>query len=340
MKRTILLTLTVLSLVGCNHKTNIESPTDQPHVVLAEVIKIKNSTDLHYSGSVEASQTIPLSFSTSGTVLKVLVSAGDVVRKGQLLATVDKTDAQNMYEMTNSKYMQAKDAYNRLKEVHDNGSLPEIKWVEMESNLQQAQSSVAIAKNNLSKCALYAPDNGIIGKRNIEPGMSSIGANAPLELVKIENVYVKISVAENEISKIKKGQKANFEVSALDDKVFNGMVTNIGVVADQISRTYEVKILVKNPGLLLKPGMVCNVNLGISANKEVLTVPFQAVDKDRDNNSFVFVVDTIQKVAKKRIVHTGNYVNDNIEILDGLSLGEKVVREGKQKLSENSKVTF
>jgi len=340
MKRTILLTLTVLSLVGCNHKTNIESPTDQPHVVLAEVIKIKNSTDLHYSGSVEASQTIPLSFSTSGTVLKVLVSAGDVVRKGQLLATVDKTDAQNMYEMTNSKYMQAKDAYNRLKEVHDNGSLPEIKWVEMESNLQQAQSSVAIAKNNLSKCALYAPDNGIIGKRNIEPGMSSIGANAPLELVKIENVYVKISVAENEISKIKKGQKANFEVSALDDKVFNGMVTNIGVVADQISRTYEVKILVKNPGLLLKPGMVCNVNLGIGANKEVLTVPFQAVDKDRDNNSFVFVVDTIQKVAKKRIVHTGNYVNDNIEILDGLSLGEKVVREGKQKLSENSKVTF
>jgi RND family efflux transporter MFP subunit len=339
MKKTILVTLTVLSFVGCNHKKNVESPTD-PQVVLAEVNNVKNSTDLHYSGSIEASQTIPLTFQTSGTVLKVLVSAGDAVHKGQLLGTVDKADAQNMYEVTNSKYLQAKDAYNRLKEVHDNGSLPEIKWVEMESNLQQAQSSVAIAKNNLSKCNLYAPDNGVIGKRNVEPGMSSISVTAPLELVKIETVYVKIAVAENEISKIKKGQKARFKVSALDDKIFDGVVTNVGVVADQISRTYEVKITVKNSGLLLKPGMVCDVNLGITATKDILTVASQAVDKDRDNNTFVFVVDTEQKIAKKRIIHIGNYVNDNIEILDGLSVGEKVVCEGKQKLSDNCKVTF
>jgi RND family efflux transporter MFP subunit len=339
MKKTILVTLTVLSFVGCNHKKNVESPTD-PQVVLAEVNNVKNSTDLHYSGSIEASQTIPLTFQTSGTILKVLVSAGDAVHKGQLLGTVDKADAQNMYEVTNSKYLQAKDAYNRLKEVHDNGSLPEIKWVEMESNLQQAQSSVAIAKNNLSKCNLYAPDNGIIGKRNVEPGMSSISVTAPLELVKIETVYVKIAVAENEISKIKKGQKARFKVSALDDKIFDGVVTNVGVVADQISRTYEVKITVKNSGLLLKPGMVCDVNLGITATKDILTVASQAVDKDRDNNAFVFVVDTEQKIAKKRIIHIGNYVNDNIEILDGLSVGEKVVCEGKQKLSDNCKVTF
>jgi len=339
MKKTILLTLTVLSFVGCNHKKIVESPTD-PHVVLAEVSNVKNSTDLHYSGSIEASQTIPLTFRASGTVLNVFVSAGDAVHKGQLLGTVDKADAQNMYEVTNSKYLQAKDAYNRLKEVHDNGSLAEIKWVEMESNLQQAQSSVAIAKNNLSKCNLYAPDNGIIGKRNIEPGMSSISVTAPLELVKIETVYVKIAVAENEISKIKKGQKARFKVSALDDKIFDGVVTNVGVVADQISRTYEVKITVKNSGLLLKPGMVCDVNLGITATKDVLTVPYQAVDKDRDNNTFVFVVDQEQMIAKKRIIHIGNYVNDNIEIVDGLSVGEKVVCEGKQKLSDNCKVTF
>jgi len=71
-----------------------------------------------------------------------------------------------------------------------------------------------------------------------------------------------------------------------------------------------------------------------------LTVASQAVDKDRDNNTFVFVVDPKQKIAKKRIIHIGNYVNDNIEILDGLSVGEKVVCEGKQKLLDNCKVTL
>jgi len=340
MKKTILLTLTVLSIVGCTQKSKVENSPD-PQVVISEVTKGESSGDLHYSGSIEALQTIPLTFQTTGTVLRVLVNAGDVVHKGQLLATVDKSDAQSMFELTNAKYNQAKDAYNRLKEVHDNGSLPEIKWVEMESNLEQAKSSVAIARNNLSKCALYAPENGIIGRRNIEPGMSSLGNPiAPLELIQIESVYVKITVPENEINKIKKGMKATFKVSALDNKIFNGVVTNVGVVADQISRTYEVKIIVKNPGLILKPGMVCDVNLGMTTGKEVLEVSYQAVDKDKDNNSFVFVVDTAKKIVRKRIISIGIYRNDNIEVLSGLALGEKVVCEGKQKLSDNSKISF
>lgn len=340
MKKTILFTLAVFSLVGCTHKDKVESAS-APQVVLAEVTKVTGSGNLHYSGSIEALQTIPLTFQTTGTVLRVLVNAGDAVRKGQLLATVDKADALSMYQVANAKYKQAKDAYNRLKEVHDNGSLSEIKWVEMESNLQQAQSSAALAKNNLSKCALYAPDNGIIGRRNIEPGMSSLGNPvAPLELVKIETVYVKISVPENEIGKIKKGLKASFKVSALQDKFFDGTVTNVGVVADQISRTYEVKITVKNPGLLLKPGMVCDVNLGINANKEVLSVAYQAVNKDKDNNSFVFVADPSKKIVRKRIIKTGNYQNDNIEVLSGLSAGEQVVKEGGNKLSDNSKISL
>ena len=185
MKKTILFTLVVFLLVGCTHKDKVQNDS-APQVVLTEVTKVTGEGNLHYSGSIEAFQTIPLAFQTTGTVLKVLVNAGDAVRKGQLLATVDKADAMSMYEAANAKYKQAKDAYNRLKEVHDNGSLSEIKWVEMESNLQQAQSSAALAKNNLSKCALYAPDNGVIGRRNIEPGMSSLGNPvAPLELVKM-----------------------------------------------------------------------------------------------------------------------------------------------------------
>lgn len=340
MKRTIYLVLSIMLLAACTKEKQTEN-TIAPKVEITEVKSVKTTSNLNYSGTIEPSQTIPLTFQTTGTVLQVLVNAGDAVHKGQLLATVDKTDAQSMYELSNAKYQQAMDAYKRLKEVHDKGSLSEIKWVEMQSNLQQAQSSVAIAKNNLKKCALYAPESGIIGHRNIEPGMSSLGNPlSPLELIKIEIVYVKIAVPENEIGKIRKGLKASFKVSALENQTFEGIVTNVGVVADQISRTYEVKITVKNPGLLLKPGMVCDVALNISVNKEVLAVSYQAVDKDKDNNSFVFVVDSKQKTAKKRIVRIGDYQNDNIEVLSGLSAGEKVVCEGKQKLSDNCKISL
>lgn len=340
MKKAIYLLLSITIIVGCKQ----EKKTDHsvaPKVEISEVKTIKTTSGLHYSGTIEPFQTIPLTFRTSGTVLQVLVNAGDPVRKGQLLAVVDKTDAQSMYEAAKAKYQQAKDAYDRLKEVHDKGSLPEIKWVEMQSNLQQAQSSVQLAKSNLQKCTMHAPEAGIIGRRNIEPGMNSIGTTmAPLELVKIQTVYVKIAVPENEISEIHKGLKATFKVSALGDRQFEGTVTNVGVVADQISRTYEVKILVKNPQLELKPGMVCDVNLNANINKEIVAVPYQAVDKDKDNNNFVYVLNPTTKTVKKRTVHVGNYQNSNLEILSGLTTGEKVICEGKQKLSDNCKISL
>ncbi|MDR3706444.1 MAG: efflux RND transporter periplasmic adaptor subunit [Paludibacteraceae bacterium] len=340
MKKAIYLFLSMLIFVGCKQdkKTN---DSIAPKVEITEVKSVKATGGLHYSGTIEPIQSIPLTFQTSGTVLQVLVNAGDAVRKGQLLAVVDKADAQNMYEMAKAKYQQAKDAYNRLKEVHDKGSLPEIKWVEMQSNLQQAESSVSLAKNNLKKCAMYAPEAGIIGHRNIEPGMTSIGSTmAPLELIKIQTVYVKIAVPENEISRIHKGLKATFKVSALNDRQFEGIVTNVGVEADQISRTYEVKITVKNTDLMLKPGMVCDVNLDVIASKEIVAVAYQAVDKDKDNHNFVFVVNPAVKTVKKRIVHVGDYQNNDIEVLSGLSVGEKVVCEGKQKLSDNCKISL
>ena len=71
-------------------------------------------TQLEFSGIVEPSQTIPLTFRTSGTVEKVLVEEGDFVKKGQLLATIDETDARNMLEITQSKYQQALDARNNF----------------------------------------------------------------------------------------------------------------------------------------------------------------------------------------------------------------------------------
>lgn len=339
MKRTIYLVSAIMVFGACTKEKQVGNATPLK-VEISDVKSVKTTGNLHYSGTIEASQTIPLTFQTAATVEQVLVNAGDEVRKGQLLAIVDKTDAQNMLDISISKHQQALDAYNRLKEVHDNGSLSEIKWVEMQTNLQQAQSSVSLSKSNLKKCMMYAPESGVIGRRNIEPGMSSLGgANAPLELVKIECVFVKITVPENEINQIKKGQKASFRVSALGGQTFEGTVSNVGIVANQVSRTYEVKILVTNTEHLLKPGMVCDVNLNITVNKEIIAIPYQSVDKDENNNPFVYVIDPATNIAKKRTVSIGDYESNNqIEVYSGLKVGEKVVCDGKQKISDNCKV--
>jgi len=343
MKRVVYPAIIVVLLTGCNPNQNQEKTAlaRSTAVSISEVKSQRMEVNLRYSGTVEASQTIPLTFKTTGTVEKVLVDAGDEVKKGQLLATIDKNDNQNMYEIADSKYQQAKDAYDRLKTVHDKGSLSEIKWVEMETNLAQAKASLELSKNLLEKCSMRAPVNGIIGRRNIEPGMSSIVlTSSPFELVEITTVYVKIAVPENEIGKIKKGDNAGIVVSALNNKQYEGKITNISPVADPFSRTYDAKITVKNQHLELKPGMVCDVILNLKTEKELVLVPYQSVTKDKEGNTFVFLVDSNRKTVKKQIIKTGNYNGDKLEVLSGLTQGQMIVNEGKEKLSDKSLIRF
>jgi len=223
-----------------------------------------------------------------------------------------------------------------MKQVYEKGSLSEVKWVEMETKMKQAESQMQISKNNLDKCNLYAPTSGIVGTRNIEPGQSSISISSPIELVKIETVSVKISVPENEIGKIKKGLTATFTISALDNKSFEGTITNVGVVADQFSRTYDVKMKVNNSNLEIKPGMVCDVILNTTTGKEMVLVPYNAVSKDTEGNSFVYVVSPNQKCVRKQIIKVGGYQSSGLEVINGLVINQTIVVEGKEKLSDNS----
>jgi len=337
-----------LILLGCSQQVDQKQAGEVENrlekAVKVTVEEVKSATDgalLKYSGTVEASQTIPLSFRASGTVEKVLVNEGDFVKSGQLLATVDETDARNLLEITQAKYEQATDAYNRLKTVYDKGSLPEVKWVEMETNLAQAKASLDLSKNNLEKCKLIAPSSGIIGSRNIEPGMSSINmSGAPLEIVDITTVNIKIPVPENEISKIIKGLKAEISVGALGNKKYEGTIIHVSPVADRFSRTYDAKIEVNNSNLDLKPGMVCDVSVAILSDAGLVLVPYQSISEDSNGNAFVYLVDIANKKALKQIVKAGDYFGGNIEILSGLTPGQTIVNKGVNKLSDNCIITW
>jgi membrane fusion protein, multidrug efflux system len=342
MKKTFVFAMLIVGITGCSHTRTDEIRNEQGTKVKTAIVQsLKNDYNLGYSGTVEASQVIPLSFKTVGTVDKIFVEVGDVVKKDQLLATLDDSDLQNIYNTMLAKYRQAEDAYDRLKLIYDQGSLPEIKWVEMKSNFEQAKSSLDLAKSNLDKCKLMAPVDGIVGRRNIEPGQSSVSLTlAPIELVKIEMVLVKISVPENEINKIRNGQKTSISVSALDGKRYEGTVTNISPVAEFMSRTYTVKITVSNTGHDLKPGMVCEVRAGFGTNKIILVVPKKAVSKDSFGNTYVFVVSPDNKTVKKTNITVGRYFDYGIEVIDGLTDGQIIVYEGGEKLSDNSKITL
>lgn len=340
--RVIFLLLGSLTLlISCN---NHEEPNQQARKT-KPITKVRTETinrsqfseSLKFSGNITPYKSIPLSFKSIGTIEKILVDEGDHVNQGDLLAVLDNTNMQNAYDASLATKKQAQDAYDRLKKVFEKGSLPEIQWEEVKAGLAQAQAAERISFENLKNASLKSPTNGVIGRRSIEIGQNVAPGITVLELLKIEDIFVRISVPENEINRIKKNQEATITIPALSSEEHIAIVETVGVSASLISKTYEVKLRMKNPDFIIRPGMVCDITLNTSAQNSAVIIPFNAVIQ-KDNQKIVFVYDKKTKTAQQRIIGTGGFRNDEIEVLEGLKTGDELIVYGQHKLTHNQSV--
>ncbi|HLO60784.1 MAG TPA: efflux RND transporter periplasmic adaptor subunit [Bacteroidales bacterium] len=327
-------------LTGCakTEKDSISSTESIP-VKTARVERSEAKLANTYVGTVEESLSLPLSFLTAGMVENVLVHEGECVKKGQLLASLEAVSYRSAYQAAEAKEKQATDAYNRLSSVYRNGSLPEVKMVEIETALEEAKAAERIAAKNLANCKLYSPASGVIGRKSIDAGVNVIPGTPAITVVKIDKVKVAISVPENEIAGIKIGQKAVITVPALDNAGYEGKVDEKGVMANPISHTYMVKVLIDNKNDMLRPGMVCNVTMNNNKSVSLVSIPASSVQLNNAGEKFVYVVDSVSATAKQKRIITGNFsANGNVAVTEGLSTGDMLVIEGCQKIHDNSPV--
>lgn len=322
-------------MTSCKQKTGTEQIS--PIKVKTEKVELTPiAGEKDYSGTVEEAAGSALSFTTGGTIKEIFVSPGQMVAGGTLLAEVDETTIRNAYEATLATRQQAEDAYARMKQLHDNNSLPEIQWVEIQSKLKQAVAAEQMAKKSLNDCKLYAPFGGYISDKLAEIGQNVLPGAPVVKLVKIEQVKVKIAVPENEIASIENGNKVTVRIAAIGDKTYEGTVTERGVTAHSLSRSYEVSALVNNPQKELLPGMICNVCINKDDKQTAIVLPSQIIQLDEQNRTFVWVSEAGK--AKKRNVTTAASTAHGIIITQGLQAGDEVITEGQQKLSENMQI--
>ena len=291
-----------------------------------------------FSGTIEEQSGASLSFATAGTIKRIYVNSGQTVGAGQLIAELDPTTMQNAYTIAKTALEQAQDTYNRMKELHDDGSLPEMQWIAIENQLKSATASEAMAKKSLADTKLYAPFGGYIATKDAEVGQNA-GPGVPVvKLVSIGSVKVKISVPEDDIQRIKKGSSMKIIVPALNNREFSGSVTERGVSADPRSRTYEVKATINNHDGQLLPGMICQAFTNYMQGTTGVFVPANLVQLDSDNNTFVWVVNGGKAV--KRQIFISNETAQGAQVSGGLSDGDQIIVAGQQKVSNGMKVTI
>ena len=187
---------------------------------------------------------------------------------------------------------------------------------------------------------MIAPVGGVIGKKLIGAGETALPSQAVVSILDISSVKVKVAVPEAEIGGINAHTPTNIFVEAINGSYQGGLIEK-GVQADALTHTYDIRINVSNGHRKLLPGMVANVRFAAEGSQAVGSkmIPVTTVQKKTDGSKFVWTV-AKDSTAHRTMVTTGQTQGNYICIINGLNIGDRVVTEGYQKLSEGTKVAY
>lgn len=340
----IILLIGMQLAASCHKDAGKDKETVAPpvRVRVMEVGESSPGVEREYSGTVASEETTTLSFSVAGTIRELSVKEGSQVRKGQALGRVDAGDYENARNIAMAQLAEAQDGYERLKKLHDANALPEVKWVEMEQKLKQAQNAVEMANRTVGDAVLHSPVSGTVSRKFADVGQTIVPAQPIYEIVSTNALEVEVSLSEKEIGGIKEGQQAHVSFDTPGVEPVEGVVRTKSVVADPLTRSYTVKISLPSGEKQLLPGMLASVLFEFAsdstpAREGGITLPLGSVLLNEDNRWFVWIVKNGR--AERRFVEVDELVNDGILVKQGLSRGDSVITAGMQKVGTGSKVT-
>ena len=334
----IFLLLALMGVVGCNknEKDAVSSPINVA-VWQAGLLR-EGDGAVSYVGTVTAGRTIDLSFQVSGTITSFPVKEGQYITKGQFIAAVDETVYRNQYQAQVAQLKLAKENYDRISEVFQKGSIAEIRMLEARSQYEQADAAARATYQNIVHTKITAPTTGYLSSKNIEAGAIA-GPGLPIAvLLDISSVNVEAAVPEAEIGKYAKGTRAQVRISALQNRIFKGIVDQTAAIATVGSPNYTVRIKLDKADKSIRPGMACSVlfsksNQTASAASS-LVIPIEAVQVDEKGKHFVYVADTTTRKAVIKTVTVGELSSSGIAITAGLDGNEKIITSGFQKITD------
>jgi RND family efflux transporter MFP subunit len=328
----------LLVLAGCSKKSKYSYLTDKPLPVEIEVVgEGSRMVEDTYVGEIRPDVEISLVFPLGGQLNGIYVKSGDYVKAGQLIASVDSTQAKALLESADAVYAQAQDGYRRLKPLHAEGGISDVKWVEMETNLEKARSMTISARKRFEDCELRAPQDGIVTLSGWAVGQM-VSPGQPIgELVNLSSYYMEFTVPESEVGSLVQGTHILVTQPSLD-KQFDAEIFEKGISATRLAHTYRVKARILSPEATqyLLPGMVC-----------------RAVVSHHKQNGFIISAGCIQTQqrghsvwalkngrAERRMVTISDFVENGVLISEGIELGDTIISKGYQKMYNGAAVTF
>ncbi len=321
------------------------------------------STTVTATGTIEPVNEVEVGTQVSGIISKIYVDYNSIVKKGQVIAELDRTNLESELASAKANLASAKSELTyqttnlkRIKDLHKKGFVSDDEYDTAKLNYNKAletyrgqQQNVSRAQTNLGYATITSPIDGVVLSKDIEEGQTVASSFSTPTLFTIAHdltdMRVIADVDEADIGEVREGQRVSFTVDTYPDDTFEGIVTQVRQQGEEESNvvTYEVVISAPNKDLKLKPKLTANVNIFTKEVHNVLSVPSKALhftpaketinkgEKIKDCNGLNKVWKKEGNVLKAYPVKVGMTNGIRTQILGGISQGAVIITGSKAK---------
>ena len=277
-----------------------------------------------------------------GTLEQIFVSEGQKVKKGQLLAEINDSGLKDQVDQLIIQANFAKENFERTERLWNNNIGSEIQYLKSKTDFESGQKMVEQMKDRLSKTMIYAPFEGEIDEiisnqgSNLIPGVSQI-----LRLVNLDKIYAEASVSEKYIAYIDKGTNAIVKVPLLGREIVSEIIQT-GNFINPSNRTFRVEVPVENIDNKIKQNLDAKIKINIYSKQDAVVIPLRVVREDASGKNFVYVMSEDIKegvyITSKTFISLGNKNSTEVEVIDGLKIGDTLVLEGANIVEDSQRV--
>ena len=290
-----------------------------------------------YTGtaSLESDEDALVVAKVGGEVKRIFAEEGRRVRAGEVLARLDGDRLRLEMERAYANLQKLQQEYDRNVELHEKGLVSAGAFENIKFDLESQRAAYDLAKLELDYTEIKAPITGIVSERFIKVGNTISVSDPVFHITDLDPLLAYLFVPEREFRKLRPGQAAAVTLDAIPDQTFAADILRISPVVDPQTGTFKVTLAVSDAEDRLKPGMFGRFQIVYDARENAIMIPRMAVIDDDDRQS-VFIVENGQ--AQRRQVEVGYSRGEFVEILSGLSDGERVITIGQTGLAEGAMV--
>ncbi len=290
---------------------------------------------INLPGSMEPWTDLKLLAKINGTVTKVLVSEGDTVKQGDIIAMIEEDDYRINLDRAQAAYNLAKAEFKRDESIYTKGMIPTADLDAKRTNVQTTKADFQNAQLQYSRCSITAPIDGIIQSLDAKVGLLLSVADPVAKILKIDRLKAVIGIPESDVSAVRKLDTVTIAIQALGDETFIAKKHFLSSAPETIARLYNLELTIDNSDGKILPGMFVRAEIIKEKIDNAIIVPFYTVIS-RNDEQFVFVEQ--DGIAKKRKVSLGVMEKWMVEIRDGLQAGDKLVIEGHRDIETEQKI--